>query len=236
MALYTQTIREGLKFSNEKEAIEYFKTTLLDKTPLGKLYEEIHNTDFGNYEVEATGLNEKEINVNLDNPNHAAKLYRRVNLNTYGNTEEINSKYVIELLGKLIKTVEISSIIVVEEINNVSNLIQDNNEKVLTDLITDFNKMSTSITAEASTLGSHTIAISLVDEVKNKAYNTVVALDKDGRVEQEDISRAVQSIFLKSIEGKFDGETLTAGNRSLTHLLDYAHENEKQIKIEIIDN
>lgn len=236
MALYTQTIREGLKFSNEKEAIEYFKTTLLDKTPLGKLYEEIHNTDFGNYEVEATGLNEKEINVNLDNPNHAAKLYRRVNLNTYGNTEEINSKYVIELLGKLIKTVEISSIIVVEEINNVSNLIQNNNEKVLTDLITDFSKMSTSITAEASTLGSHTIAISLVDEVKNKAYNTVVALDKDGRVEQEDISRAVQSIFLKSIEGKFVGETLTAGNRSLTHLLDYAHENEKQIKIEIIDN
>lgn len=236
MALYTQTIREGLKFSNEKEAIEYFKTTLLDKTPLGKLYEEIHNTDFGNYEVEATGLNEKEINVNLDNPNHAAKLYRRVNLNTYGNTEEINSKYVIELLGKLIKTVEISSIIVVEEINNVSNLIQNNNEKVLTGLITDFSKMSTSITAEASTLGSHTIAISLVDEVKNKAYNTVVALDKDGRVEQEDISRAVQSIFMKSIEGKFDGETLTAGNRSLTHLLDYAHENEKQIKIEIIDN
>lgn len=236
MALYTQNIKEGLKFSNEKEAIEYFKTTLLDKTPLGKLYEEIHNTDFGNYEVEATGLNEKEINVNLDNPNHAAKLYRRVNLNTYGNTEEINSKYVIELLGKLIKTVEISSIIVVEEINNVSNLIQNNNEKVLTDLITDFSKMSTSITAEASTLGSHTIAISLVDEVKNKAYNTVVALDKDGRVEQEDISRAVQSIFLKSIEGKFDGETLTAGNRSLTHLLDYAHENEKQIKIEIIDN
>lgn len=236
MALYTQAIKEGLKFKNEKEAIEYFKTTLLSKTPLGKLYEEIHNTDFGNYEVEATGLNEKEINVNLDNPNHAAKLYRRVNLNTYGNTEEINSKYVIELLGKLIKTVEISSIIVVEEINNVSNLIQNNNEKVLTDLITDFSKMSTSITAEASTLGSHTVAISLVDEVKNKAYNTVVALDKDGRVEQEDISRAVQSIFLKSIEGKFDGETLTAGNRSLTHLLDYAHENEKQIKIEVIDN
>lgn len=236
MALYTQAIKEGLRFSNEKEAIAYFKTTLLDKTPLGKLYEEIHNTDFGNYEVEATGLNEQEINVNLDNPNHAAKLYRRVNLNTYGNTEKIDSKYVIELLGKLIKTVEISSIIVVEEINNVSNLIQEKSEKVLTDLITDFSKMSTSVTAESSTLGNQTIVINLVDEVKNKSYSTLVALDKDGRVEQEEVSRAVQSIFMKSIEGTFNGETLTAGNRSLTHLLDYAHENEKQIKIEIIDN
>ena len=236
MAVFTQAIKEGLKFENENEAIEYFKSTLLDKTPLGKLYDEIHNADFGKYTVEATGLNEKEINVSLDKPNHAAKLYRRVNLNTYGNTEEIDSKYIIELLGKLIKTVEISSIIVVEEINNISNLIQEKDEKVITDLITDFTKMSTSVTAEASTLGQHSITISLVDEVQNKAHTTLVALDKDGRVEQEDISKAVQSIFLKSVEGKFDGELFTAGNRSLTHLLDYAHENEKSIKLQIIDN
>ena len=71
MVVFTQAINEGLKFKDEKEAIEYFKSTLLDKTPLGKLYDEIHNADFGKYTVEATGLNEKEINVSLDKPNHA---------------------------------------------------------------------------------------------------------------------------------------------------------------------
>lgn len=65
MPVYTN---EGLRFDNEQEAIDWFKTTLNTETPIGELYEKLHAVkewEEGDFDLQATGLNDKEVHIQL---------------------------------------------------------------------------------------------------------------------------------------------------------------------------
>ncbi|MEJ7218397.1 hypothetical protein [Staphylococcus gallinarum] len=233
MPLYSQ---DGLRFNNKEEAIDWFVSTLEDKTPIGDLYEKIHlvNWQEKGYEIQATGLNEKEVHILLDKPNHQNKLYKRISFNTYNNDDEIPFDRLKTLLENMIKSVEITSIIVYEELNRINEKIKEGDENYIADKISDISEVVLTIQAERTIIDGN-IIIALTDQVTNKQYQTSVPTNEDGRVDIEQIAIDLRSMFLNSFIGKFNGEENKVGESKTQYLLDYAHENSKTIKIELID-
>ena len=89
MPVYTN---EGLRFDNEQEAIDWFKTTLNTETPIGELYEKYTQLKSGKKEIltfKQQVLNDKEVHIQLDSPSHEGKVFRRVQYNSYGNNEPL---------------------------------------------------------------------------------------------------------------------------------------------------
>ncbi|MDK1672794.1 hypothetical protein QOK74_07910 [Staphylococcus saprophyticus] len=233
MALYT---KEGLRFNDKEEAINWFVTTLDETSPLGELYERLHNVDWGKlgYEIQATGINDKEVHIQLDNPNHKGKLYRRVQLNTYQNTDVLVFEQIDMLLKNMVKSVDIAAIIAYDELNRIRAEIEKEHEDYIDDKISDFSKLTLTVQAERNMIDG-SVLIAITDEVTNKQYHTSIQTDEEGRVDVEQIEIDLRSMFLNTLSGEFDGDEVKVGDSKLQYLLDFAHENSKSIKVELID-
>ncbi|MFQ3843357.1 hypothetical protein AABD41_01760 [Staphylococcus pseudoxylosus] len=233
MPLYTQ---DGLRFNNKEEAVDWFVSTLEDKTPIGELYEKLHSVNWleKGYEIQATGLNEKEVHILLDNPNHTSKLYKRVSFNTYNNTDDIPFDQLKSLLENMIKSVDITAIIVYEELGRIDEKIKQEDEDFIVDKVSDITELVLTIQAERTIIDGN-ITVALTDQITNKQYQTSVPTSEDGRVDIEQVAIDLRSMFLNSFVGEFNGEETKVGDSKAQYLLDYAHENNKTIKIELID-
>ncbi len=236
MPYFTQEIPEGLKFDNQEEALAYFKTTLLEETPLGNLYEELHEVeDWNGFTLQATGLNNKELSLVLDKADLDSQDFQVVSFNTYGNDKELKSEDLIKTLQLLTKTNNTTLLIVNETLNEVYEEIDKGSEHYLKDVFTGREQIITRIEIASDLQNGITLAVALTDEVSNEQVVAYIPLHEDLHVEEEDIKKTVQNFFLKSIEGNFEGNTFSADGYSLSYILRYAELNNKKIKLEYVE-
>lgn len=231
MALYT---KEGLRFENEDQAIHWFLSTLSEKTPLGGLYDALHKEDWGEYEIQATGESESEFHIYLDAPDHEEKIYRRINVNTYGLNIQVDKDELIKTLKEYIKAANITAIIANGVISDIESNIKNGDENYLSDVVSDFKNLVLTVSIEGDIYDSR-VVIALTDTVNEKQMQSHLYLLDNNRVEIEDVSNVVQSMFNSNLEGKFDGETLFVEGKDLSHLLNYANDNDVKLKIQIIN-
>lgn len=233
MPVYTN---EGLRFDNEQEAIDWFKTTLNTETPIGELYEKLHAVkewEEGEYDLQATGLNDKEVHIQLDSPSHEGKVFRRVQYNSYGNNEPLEFEPLKELIDNMIKSVNVASIIAFDKVIEILGAIKEGNEKYISDRVTSSENLVLTVQAERN-MYDGAVVIAITDEKTKEQYQDSIPSDEEGRIDIELVEKAVESIFLKQMSGKFDGEEVTVDGYKLQFLLNYAHENEKEVEVKII--
>ncbi|MDS3884531.1 hypothetical protein [Staphylococcus hominis] len=233
MPVYTN---EGLRFDNEQEAIDWFKTTLNTETPIGELYEKLHAVkewEEGEYDLQATGLNDKEVHIQLDSPSHEGKVFRRVQYNSYGNNEPLEFETLKELIDNMIKSVNVASIIAFDKVIEILGAIKEGNEKYISDRVTSSENLVLTVQAERN-MYDGAVVIAITDEKTKEQYQDSIPSDEEGRIDIELVEKAVESIFLKQMSGKFDGEEVTVDGYKLQFLLNYAHENEKEVEVKII--
>lgn len=233
MPVYTN---EGLRFDNEQEAIDWFKTTLNTETPIGELYEKLHAVkewEEGEYDLQATGLNDKEVHIQLDSPSHEGKVFRRVQYNSYGNNEPLEFETLKELIDNMIKSVNVASIIAFDKVIEILEAIKEGNEKYISDRVTSSENLVLTVQAERN-MYDGAVVIAITDEKTKEQYQDSIPSDEEGRIDIELVEKAVESIFLKQMSGKFDGEEVTVDGYKLQFLLNYAHENEKEVEVKII--
>lgn len=233
MPVYTN---EGLRFDNEQEAIDWFKTTLNTETPIGELYEKLHAVkewEEGEFDIQATGLNDKEVHIQLDSPSHEGKVFRRVQYNSYGNNEPLEFETLKELIDNMIKSVNVASIIAFDKVIEILGAIKEGNEKYISDRVTSSENLVLTVQAERN-MYDGAVVIAITDEKTKEQYQDSIPSDEEGRIDIELVEKAVESIFLKQMSGKFDGEEVTVDGYKLQFLLNYAHENEKEVEVKII--
>lgn len=233
MPVYTN---EGLRFDNEQEAIDWFKTTLNTETPIGELYEKLHAVkewEEGEFDLQATGLNDKEVHIQLDSPSHEGKVFRRVQYNSYGNNEPLEFETLKELIDNMIKSVNVASIIAFDKVIEILEAIKEENEKYISDRVTSSENLVLTVQAERN-MYDGAVVIAITDEKTKEQYQDSIPSDEEGRIDIGLVEKAVESIFLKQMSGKFDGEEVTVDGYKLQFLLNYAHENEKEVEVKII--
>ncbi len=233
MPVYTN---EGLRFDNEQEAIDWFKTTLNTETPIGELYEKLHAVkewEEGEFDLQATGLNDKEVHIQLDNPSHEGKVFRRVQYNSYGNNEPLEFETLKELIDNMIKSVNVASIIAFDKVIEILEAIKEGNEKYISDRVTSSENLVLTVQAERN-MYDGAVVIAITDENTKEQYQDSIPSDEEGRIDIELVEKAVESIFMKQMSGKFNGEEVTVDGYKLQFLLNYAHENEKEVEVKII--
>ncbi|PTK31929.1 hypothetical protein BUZ51_02345 [Staphylococcus hominis] len=233
MPVYTN---EGLRFDNEQEAIDWFKTTLNTETPIGELYEKLHAVkewEEGEFDIQATGLNDKEVHIQLDSPSHEDKVFRRVQYNSYGNNEPLEFEPLKELIDNMIKSVNVASIIAFDKVIEILEAIKEGNEKYIADRVTSSENLVLTVQAERN-MYDGAVVIAITDEKTKEQYQDSIPSDEEGRIDIELVEKAVESIFMKQMIGKFDGEEVTVDGYKLQFLLNYAHENEKEVEVKII--
>ncbi|MBE7341686.1 hypothetical protein [Staphylococcus haemolyticus] len=233
MPVYTN---EGLRFDNEQEAIDWFKTTLNTETPIGELYEKLHAVkewEEGEFDLQATGLNDKEVHIQLDSPSHEGKVFRRVQYNSYGNNEPLEFETLKELIDNMIKSVNVASIIAFDKVIEILEAIKEGNEKYISDRVTSSENLVLTVQAERN-MYDGAVVIAITDENTKEQYQDSIPSDEEGRIDIELVEKAVESIFMKQMSGKFNGEEVTVDGYKLQFLLNYAHENEKEIEVKII--
>lgn len=233
MPVYTN---EGLRFDNEQEAIDWFKTTLNTETPIGELYEKLHAVkewEEGKFDLQATGLNDKEVHIQLDSPSHEGKVFRRVQYNSYGNNEPLEFEPLKELIDNMIKSVNVASIIAFDKVIEILGAIKEGNEKYIADRVTSSENLVLTVQAERN-MYDGAVVIAITDEKTKEQYQDSIPSDEEGRIDIELVEKTVESIFLKQMSGKFDGEEVTVDGYKLQFLLNYAHENEKEVEFKII--
>ena len=230
MPVYTN---EGLRFDNEQEAIDWFKTTLNTETPIGELYEKLHAVkewEEGEFDLQATGLNDKEVHIQLDSPSHEGKVFRRVQYNSYGNNEPLEFETLKELIDNMIKSVNVASIIAFDKVIEILEAIKEGNEKYISDRVTSSENLVLTVQAERN-MYDGAVVIAITDENTKEQYQDSIPSDEEGRIDIELVEKAVESIFMKQMSGKFNGEEVTVDGYKLQFLLNYAHENEKKLKL-----
>lgn len=230
MAFYTEN---GLKFETKEDAFAWFETTLMEKSPLGSTYETLHEHEWNGYHIEATGIDERSINISLDKPDFKGKFYKRVNYNTYGLEHDIDAKAIITELETIQKTVELVSYLITEETSSIKNAIEKGSDLYLDNVFTDFSNIVTTVQVQVN-LQTADITIQMLDEKTGYTISNTQQLDDKGRINTEIIPSIIQSFFLKVATGKFDGREFKAGNHYLDGLLRYAQVNDKEIKLEIL--
>ncbi|AGY90161.1 TPA: hypothetical protein PQC92_002260 [Staphylococcus aureus] len=233
MPVYTN---EGLRFDNEQEAIDWFKTTLNTETPIGELYEKLHAVkewEEGEFDLQATGLNDKEVHIQLDSPSHEGKVFRRVQYNSYGNNEPLEFETLKELIDNMIKSVNVASIIAFDKVIEILEAIKEGNEKYISDRVTSSENLVLTVQAERN-MYDGAVVIAITDENTKEQYQDSIPSDEEGRIDIELVEKAVESIFMKQMSGKFNGEEVTVDGYKLQFLLNYAHENEKEVEVKII--
>ncbi|HAR6918707.1 TPA: hypothetical protein I2S72_001631 [Staphylococcus aureus] len=233
MPVYTN---EGLRFDNEQEAIDWFKTTLNTETPIGELYEKLHAVkewEEGEFDLRATGLNDKEVHIQLDSPSHEGKVFRRVQYNSYGNNEPLEFETLKELIDNMIKSVNVASIIAFDKVIEILEAIKEGNEKYISDRVTSSENLVLTVQAERN-MYDGAVVIAITDENTKEQYQDSIPSDEEGRIDIELVEKAVESIFMKQMSGKFNGEEVTVDGYKLQFLLNYAHENEKEVEVKII--
>ncbi|MDT4365237.1 hypothetical protein [Staphylococcus haemolyticus] len=233
MPVYTN---EGLRFDNEQEAIDWFKTTLNTETPIGELYEKLHAVkewEEEEFDLQATGLNDKEVHIQLDSPSHEGKVFRRVQYNSYGNNEPLEFEPLKELIDNMIKSVNVASIIAFDKVIEILGAIKEGNEKYIADRVTSSENLVLTVQAERN-MYDGAVVIAITDEKTKEQYQDSIPSDEEGRIDIELVEKTVESIFLKQMSGKFDGEEVTVDGYKLQFLLNYAHENEKEVEVKII--
>lgn len=233
MPVYTN---EGLRFDNEQEAIDWFKTTLNTETPIGELYEKLHAVkewEEGEFDLQATGLNDKEVHIQLDSPSHEGKVFRRVQYNSYGNNEPLEFETLKELIDNMIKSVNVASIIAFDKVIEILEAIKEGNEKYISDRVTSSENLVLTVQAERN-MYDGAVVIAITDENTKEKYQDSIPSDEEGRIDIELVEKAVESIFMKQMSGKFNGEEVTVDGYKLQFLLNYAHENEKEVEVKII--
>lgn len=233
MPVYTN---EGLRFENEQEAIDWFKTTLNTETPIGELYEKLHAVkewEEGEFDLQATGLNDKEVHIQLDSPSHEGKVFRRVQYNSYGNNEPLEFETLKELIDNMIKSVNVASIIAFDKVIEILEAIKEGNEKYISDRVTSSENLVLTVQAERN-MYDGAVVIAITDENTKEQYQDSIPSDEEGRIDIELVEKAVESIFMKQMSGKFNGEEVTVDGYKLQFLLNYAHENEKEVEVKII--
>lgn len=233
MPVYTN---EGLRFDNEQEAIDWFKTTLNTETPIGELYEKLHAVKEwgeGEFDLQATGLNDKEVHIQLDSPSHEGKVFRRVQYNSYGNNEPLEFETLKELIDNMIKSVNVASIIAFDKVIEILEAIKEGNEKYISDRVTSSENLVLTVQAERN-MYDGAVVIAITDENTKEQYQDSIPSDEEGRIDIELVEKAVESIFMKQMSGKFNGEEVTVDGYKLQFLLNYAHENEKEVEVKII--
>lgn len=233
MPVYTN---EGLRFDNEQEAIDWFKTTLNTETPIGELYEKLHAVkewEEGEFDLQATGLNDKEVHIQLDSPSHEGKVFRRVQYNSYGNNEPLEFETLKELIDNMIKSVNVASIIAFDKVIEILEAIKEGNEKYISDRVTSSENLVLTVQAKRN-MYDGAVVIAITDENTKEQYQDSIPSDEEGRIDIELVEKAVESIFMKQMSGKFNGEEVTVDGYKLQFLLNYAHENEKEVEVKII--
>ncbi|CAA3772913.1 phage protein [Staphylococcus aureus] len=233
MPVYTN---EGLRFDNEQEAIDWFKTTLNTETPIGELYEKLHAVkewEEGEFDLQATGLNDKEVHIQLNSPSHEGKVFRRVQYNSYGNNEPLEFETLKELIDNMIKSVNVASIIAFDKVIEILEAIKEGNEKYISDRVTSSENLVLTVQAERN-MYDGAVVIAITDENTKEQYQDSIPSDEEGRIDIELVEKAVESIFMKQMSGKFNGEEVTVDGYKLQFLLNYAHENEKEVEVKII--
>lgn len=233
MPVYTN---EGLRFDNEQEAIDWFKTTLNTETPIGELYEKLHAVkewEEGEFDLQATGLNDKEVHIQLDSPSHEGKVFQRVQYNSYGNNEPLEFETLKELIDNMIKSVNVASIIAFDKVIEILEAIKEGNEKYISDRVTSSENLVLTVQAERN-MYDGAVVIAITDENTKEQYQDSIPSDEEGRIDIELVEKAVESIFMKQMSGKFNGEEVTVDGYKLQFLLNYAHENEKEVEVKII--
>ncbi|MDG4943889.1 MULTISPECIES: hypothetical protein [Staphylococcus] len=231
MALYTQ---EGLRFDNEESAISWFLTTLQDKSPLGELYEKLHAEDWGEYDIQATGISDQEYLIRLDAPDLRSNIFRRVNINTYNQPVKLEYNVLKKNIDSLIKATNIASITAYSVLADIQESIKKGDENLLNDVITDFKEMVLSVQAELDAIDGR-IVIQLTDKVKSTKYSSYITLDEQLRLDVDKIKPMVEGMFKKSLQGKFDADGFKVDGVDLKHLLDYADLHKNTLKVEILD-
>lgn len=214
MPVYTN---EGLRFDNEQEAIDWFKTTLNTETPIGELYEKLHAVkewEEGEFDLQATGLNDKEVHIQLDSPSHEGKVFRRVQYNSYGNNEPLEFETLKELIDNMIKSVNVASIIAFDKVIEILEAIKEGNEKYISDRVTSSENLVLTVQAERN-MYDGAVVIAITDENTKEQYQDSIPSDEEGRIDIELVEKAVESIFMKQMSGKFNGEEVTVDGYKL---------------------
>lgn len=234
MAYYTQHIDEGLKFDTIEAAIDFFKLSLVEETPLGELYDTLHNEDWGDYYIQATGIDEKEVFITLYKSD-AGFSSQNIKFSSYGSDEEIQKEELIKLLKTFIKTNDIVLSVLTEEYGIIKSKLEENHPDYIPSILKDLDKVFFEVSLENDYTSGALVTVSIIDESTNNKLTGSIQVSEEGRVEIEEVKTRVKSMFLKSIEGKLEGDTLELDGYNLDFLLDYARFEDKKLRVEIID-
>lgn len=233
MPLFTQEIPEGLRFETEQDALNYFKETLLEETPLGELYDKLHNEDWGKFNVQVTG-DKKNLFVLLEHAEFDKDVVQVINLNQVSQ-EEIDFEDTKSRLLSLSKTSNVLRTVVEKKLSEMYTRINNKEEGLILDRL-DLSNTILHITLEASS--TNMTSGQIVIKEKTEKPNGVIAnfeLTIDEKVNTTHIENMIESMFLSNMSGKAHVENglLQAGDNYLDYLLDYALVNGKELEINI---
>ncbi|HDH1230246.1 TPA: hypothetical protein PIM12_002587, partial [Staphylococcus aureus] len=138
-----------------------------------------------------------------------------------------------ELIDNMIKSVNVASIIAFDKVIEILEAIKEGNEKYISDRVTSSENLVLTVQAERN-MYDGAVVIAITDENTKEQYQDSIPSDEEGRIDIELVEKAVESIFMKQMSGKFNGEEVTVDGYKLQFLLNYAHENEKEVEVKII--
>lgn len=235
MPFFTQEIMEGLKFDTKEEAIKFFEETLLEESPLGNLYDDLHNHDWKGYEIQATGEG-NNIAVTLNKPNFKEKIYKRVIYNTYGQEHEegeFSSEDVIKLIEDYRRAVDITEVQITDSLIEVS----ENEEGIYFDRNIVLSNAVVNISLDANLTSEVSIQFVIGDMDTDFSIGGTVFLDAEGHVDLKEIDKIIKAMFLNKLEGKLvNDKVFKVGDYPLDYLMEYAQVTDSTIRLEIVSN
>lgn len=235
MPFFTQEIMEGLKFDTKEEAIKFFEESLLEESPLGNLYDDLHNHDWKGYKIQATGEG-NNIAVTLNKPNFQEKIYKRVIYNTFGQDYEegeISSEEVIKIIENYRRAVDITEVQITDSLIEVS----ENEEGIYFDRNIVLSNAVINISLDANLNSDVSIQFVIGDMDTDFSIGGTVFLDAEGHVDLKEIDKIVKSMFLNKLEGKLVNDKIfKVGDYPLDYLMEYAQVTDSTIRLEIVSD
>lgn len=234
MGLFTTRIEEGLRFDTEEEAIEFFKSSLKKVSAQSKIVQAIHAHKFEGYTLQATGDNEKEFHVQLMQVKNPEE-FLKVAVDTSGSQEDISEELVIELLEQLVRTTEVTKLVIEEQLFKIATEAKKNADKYVTDVFPEIDALKIKVET-ISNLKEGIVNIYLSDGETKQYISGAVPTDEYMRINMEDVEKTVESMFLSKLAGKFNKELFSVDGHKIGFLLDYAEFTGRTLSIELLND
>lgn len=232
MPLFTNYIPEGIKFETEEDAINFFKETLVDETPLGELYDKFHNENWGKFNIQVTG-DKSNLFIGLEHLDLSNSAIQLISLNH--NSQSVEFEEVKTRLNNLIRTSNIIRTVVEKKISEIYERINNNEEGLITDRL-DLTNHMLHVELQADNESMTTASVTLKDkEDENKGVIARLELTIEEQVNTTHLESMIESMFITEASGKahVSNGLLQVGDVYLDYLIDYALAEGKEINFKL---